>query len=102
VPCYCNFLELEGNLASATLEFISVEYEQQSGDAMFIWGYDSEFYGYMQSRKWTGSWGSELPQVNLGTYITPYWFTLKADPSFTSNTATITYECFNIRFRNQS
>jgi hypothetical protein len=69
-----NYLQLEDTVASRTRECISVEYEQLSGDAMFIWGYNN----YMQSRKWTGSWGSELPQVYLGA--TPYWFTLKADP----------------------
>lgn len=75
-----NFLELEGNIASITQECISVEYEQQSGNAMFVWGYFST-EGYVESRKWTGLWGNELPQVNLGKKLTPRWFTLKADPS---------------------
>lgn len=79
-----NNWELETSVSSTTYECISVEYEQQSGDAMFIWGYHAAGgmggTGYMQSRKWTGSWGSELTQVSLGS-VYPYWFTLKADPA---------------------
>ncbi|UCH32158.1 MAG: hypothetical protein JSV05_01855 [Candidatus Bathyarchaeota archaeon] len=75
-----NYLQLEGSIASRTTESISVEYEQQSGEAMFIWGWrGGGGIGYLQSRKWTGTWGSELPQMRIGRR--PRWFALKADPS---------------------
>ncbi|UCE95327.1 MAG: hypothetical protein JSV51_06235 [Candidatus Bathyarchaeota archaeon] len=74
-----NYLQLEGSVASRATECISVGYEQQSGEAMFIWGWGVGT-GYLQSRKWTGTWGSELPQIMIGPNR-PRWFTLKADPS---------------------
>lgn len=77
---WSNFLQLEGSIASRTTECISVEYEQQSGEAVFIWGARARGVGYLQSRKWTGSWRSELPQVQIGRNR-PRWFTLKTDPS---------------------
>ncbi len=74
-----NYLQLEGSIASRTTESVSVEYEQQSGEALFIWGWGVGI-GYLQSRKWRGTWGSELPEVQIGSNR-PRWFTLKVDPS---------------------
>ena len=74
-----NFQELEPSTPIEEEEIISVQYEQQSGDAMFVWG-DGSDPGYLQSRKWMGSWQSELSAVSIGT-ARPNWITLKADPT---------------------
>lgn len=72
-----NLLELESTVADKTREVIEVAYEQTSGQAMFVWGYE----GYKESRKWSGSsWDSELPAVQI-TSFTVQWFSLKADPA---------------------
>jgi len=69
---------LDNDVSYNNRECIAVSYETNSGDAMFIWGTRNSPY-YMESRKWNGAWGGELPTVDLSTRTR--WFTLKADPA---------------------
>ena len=74
-----NFKELENNLASVRgNKLMGVAYEQESGEAMFVWGYNN----YMESRKWNGiGWEDELPAVDIaGSGNNVRWISLKSDP----------------------
>jgi len=73
-----NFQELENKLSNVrTNKLMALAYEQNSGEAMFVWAYSN----YMESRKWSGtSWENELSPVNIGT-LSVRWIQLKADPT---------------------
>ena len=73
-----NFQELENNLASVRdNKPMAVAYEQNSGKAMFAWGYDN----LIESRRWNGTyWENELPSINIGT-ANVRWISLKSDPT---------------------
>ena len=67
---------LETKLSTKYYECHGVAYEQNSGYAMFVWGY----WKYMKSRRWNGnSWEPELPPVDVGSTI--LWISIASDPN---------------------
>jgi len=73
-----NYKELENALAAVKdNKLMAVAYEQNSGKAMFAWGYNN----YMESRRWNGTgWENELSAISLGT-LNVRWISMKADPA---------------------
>jgi hypothetical protein len=66
-----------------TKEHIGVSYESISGNAVFVWGYDSASppRGY-ESRRWLGStWEGTERLVTNSISGDPGWVTLKSDPA---------------------
>lgn len=80
-----NYMGLDGSIPRDNEEGVAVEYEQLSGDAMFIWSDNS--CDEMESRKWSGSWGSQLSDICINDF--PNWMTLKADPTSNMLMATV-------------
>ncbi|MBU4032971.1 MAG: integrin alpha, partial [Candidatus Thermoplasmatota archaeon] len=70
-----NELLLETTVTTTGFPCHDVEHEQQSGEAMFVWGAGTN----MESRQWTGSaWNAEITAVAIGG--SPVSLSLQADP----------------------
>jgi hypothetical protein len=74
-----NFQELEDSLAAVRdNKLMAVVYEQNSNQAMFVWGDSS----HMESRKFNGTaWENELPEVAISSTSNIRWISLKPDPA---------------------
>ncbi len=71
--------ELESSVSTTSRECIAVAYETQSGTAWTAVGSSSSSKSYSIRSQNGGYWSSSKTNPNI--YATPYWCTLKADPS---------------------